>query len=92
MAGINFESLTPKNGAVQDLAELIFLELQEDDKLGQLVTFMTRQENGKKLGFVGKAGLLGKKAKGCDPEYAKNLVQASEKTWTLEESEIAEEI
>ena len=49
MAGINFESLTPKNGAVQDLAELIFLELQEDDKLGQLVTFMTRQENGKKL-------------------------------------------
>lgn len=92
MAGINFESLTPKNGAVQDLAELIFLELQEDDKLGQLVTFMTRLENGKKLGFVGKAGLLGKKAKGCDPEYAKNLVQASEKTWTLEEWEIAEEI
>ena len=92
MAGINFESLAPKNGAVQDLAELIFLELQEDDKLGQLVTFMTRQENGKKLGFVGKAGLLGKKAKGCDPEYAKNLVQASEKTWTLEEWEIAEEI
>lgn len=92
MAGIDFRSLTPKNGAVQDLAELIFLELVEDDKLGQLVTFMPGQENGKKLGFVGKAGLLGKKAKGCDPEYAKNLVQASEKTWTLEEWEIAEEI
>ena len=92
MAGIDFTSLTPKNGAVQDLAELIFLELIEDDKLGQLVTFMPRQENGKKLGFVGKAGLLGKKAKGCDPEYAKNLVQASEKTWDLQEWEIAEEI
>ena len=92
MAGIDFRSLTPKNGAVQDLAELIFLELVEDDKLGQLVTFMPGQENGKKLGFVGKAGLLGKKAKGCDPDYAKNLVQTSEKTWTLEEWEIAEEI
>lgn len=92
MAGIDFGSLTPKNGAVQDLAELIFLELVEDDKLGQLVTFMPGQENGKKLAFVGKAGLLGKKAKGCDPEYAKNLVQTSEKTWTLEEWEIAEEI
>ena len=92
MAGINFASLTPKNGAVQDLAELIFLELAEDDKLGQLVTFMTRQENGKKLGFVGKAGLLGKKAKSCDPTYAKNLVQASEKTWDIQEWEIAEEI
>ena len=92
MAGIDFSSLTPKNGAVQELAELIFLELIEDDKLGQLVTFMPRQENGKKLGFVGKAGLLGKKAKGCDPEYAKNLVQASEKTWDLQEWEIAEVI
>ena len=92
MAGIDFSSLTPKNGAVQELAELIFLELIEDDKLGQLVTFMPAQENGKKLGFVGKAGLLGKKAKGCDPEYAKNLVQASEKTWDLQEWEIAEEI
>ena len=92
MAGIDFSSLTPKNGAVQELAELIFLELIEDDKLGQLVTFMPSQENGKKLGFVGKAGLLGKKAKGCDPEYAKNLVQASEKTWDLQEWEIAEEI
>ena len=92
MAGIDFSALTPKNGALQDLAELIFLELIEDDKLGQLVTFMTRQENGKKLGFVGKPGLLGKKAKGCDPEYAKNLVQASEKAWDIQEWEIAEEI
>lgn len=92
MAGIDFTALTPKNGAVQDLAELIFLELAEDDKLGQLVTFMTRQENGKKLGFVGKAGLLGKRAKGCDPEYAKNLVQATEKTWDIQEWEIAEEM
>lgn len=90
MAGIDFSSLTPKNGAVQELAELIFLELIEDDKLGQLVTFMPNQENGKKLGFVGKAGLLGKKAKGCDPEYAKHLVQTSEKTWDLQEWEIAE--
>ena len=92
MAGLNFTALTPKNGALQDLAELIFLELIEDAKLGQLVTFMTRQENGKKLGFVGKAGLLGKKAKGCDPDYAKNLVQTSEKTWDIQEWEIAEEI
>lgn len=92
MAGIDLSKLTPKNGAVQDLAELIFLELSEDDKLGQLVTFMTRQENGKKLGFVGKGGLMGKTAKGCDPEYAKTLVQATEKTWELNEWEIAEEI
>lgn len=92
MAGINFSGLTPKNGAIQELAELIFLELKEEDKLGQLVTFMTGQEQGKKLGFVGKAGLLGKKSKGCNPEYEKNLVQASEKAWDLQEWSIAEQI
>ncbi len=92
MAGIDFSSLTPKNGAVQNLAELIFLELLEDDKFSELVTFMPAQENGKKLGFIGKAGLLGKKAKGCDPEYAKHLVQTSEKTWDLQEWEIAEQL
>lgn len=92
MAGINFEGLTPKNGAVQALAELIFLELSNEDKLPQLVTYMTKQENGKKLGFVGKAGLLGKAAKGCDPTYENNLVTTTEKTWDIKEWEIAEAI
>lgn len=92
MAGINFESLTPKNGAVQQLAELIFLELSETDKLSQLVTYMTGQENGKKLAFVGKAGLLGKAAQGCDPNYENNLTEATEKTWDIKEWEIAEAI
>ena len=92
MAGLNFSGLTPKNGAIRDLAELIFLELSQEDKLGQLVTYMTAQENGKKLGFVGKAGLFGKAAKGCDPTYANTLVTPTEKTWNIKEWEIAEAI
>ena len=92
MPGLNFTGLTPKNGAVQNLAELIFLELANDDKLGQLVTYMTGQENGKKLGFVAPAGLLGKAAKGCDPDYESNLTQTSEKAWDIKEWEIAEAI
>lgn len=92
MAGIDFSKLTPKNGALQELKELIFLELSQDDKLGQLVTFMTGQEHGKKLGYVGKAGLLGKKATGCNPTYDQNLVTPSEKAWDLQEWAIAEKI
>lgn len=92
MAGIKFDELTPKNGAVQELAELIFLELANDDKLGQLVTYMTGQENGKKLGFIGKPGLLGSASVGCDPEYGNSLTEASEKTWDIQEWEIAEAI
>lgn len=92
MAGINFEALTPQNGAVQALSELIFLNLQEEDKLGQLVTFQTGLRNGKKVGFVGAPGLLGRAATGCNPEYDKHLVNASEKTWEISEWEIAESI
>lgn len=92
MAGINFSGLTPKNGALQELSELIFLELKEQDKLGELVTFMTGQEHGKKLGFVGKSGLLGKKATGCNPTYDNNLTSVSEKAWNLQEWAIAEKL
>lgn len=92
MAGINFEGLTPQNGAVQALSELIFLNLQEEDKLGQLITFQTGLVNGKKVGFVGAPGILGRAAQGCNPEYDKHLVNASEKTWDLNEWEIAESI
>lgn len=91
-AGINFEGLTPQNGALRDLAELIFLELFEEDKLGQVVTFMTGQEQGKKLGFVQPAGLMGKKSQGCNPTYDNDLVNLSEKEWNFEEWQIAEQI
>lgn len=92
MAGLNFTGLTPKNGAVRKLAELIFLEITQDDQLGELVTFMLGQENGAKLGFVGKPGLLGKAGEGCNPVYDKNLVETSEKAWAFKEWIIAEAI
>lgn len=92
MAGLNFTGLTPKNGAVRELAELIFLEITQDDQLGELVTFMLGQENGAKLGFVGKPGLLGKAGEGCNPVYDKNLVETSEKAWAFKEWIIAEAI
>jgi hypothetical protein len=92
MAGINFEALTPQNGAVQALAELIFLNLQEEDKLGQLLVFMTGQKNGKKVGFVGKPGLLGKASERCNPTYDNHLTAASEKTWDIKEWQISEKI
>ena len=91
-AGINFAGLTPQNGALQELAELIFLNLQEEDKLGQLLVFMTEQRNGKKVGFVGKPGLLGKASEGCNPTYDSHLTATSEKTWDIKEWQISEKI
>lgn len=91
-AGINFAGLTPQNGALRELAELIFLDLQEEDKLGQLLVFMTEQINGKKVGFVGKPGLLGKASEGCNPTYDNHLTATSEKTWDIQEWQISEKI
>ena len=91
-SGINFEGLTPQNGALRELAELIFLTLQEEDKLGQLLVFMNEQRNGKKVGFIGKPGALGRKSQGCNPTYDNHLAPASEKTWDIAEWEIAESI
>lgn len=91
-AGINFEGLTPQNGALRDLAELIFLELTAEDKLNAVVTFMTGQQNGKKVGIVGKKGLYGRASTGCNPEYDTDSVPVSEKTWVIKAWEIAEKI
>lgn len=91
-AGINFAGLTPQNGALRELAELIFLNIQDEDKLGQLLVFMTEQMNGKKVGFVGKPGLLGKASEGCNPTYDNHLTATSEKTWEIKEWQISEKI
>lgn len=91
-SGINFEGLTPSNGALRELAELIFLEQFGEDKLGQVITFLTGQEQGKKLGFVNPLGLVGRASDGCNPTYDSNAVTTSEKEWAFKEWQIAEQI
>lgn len=91
-SGLNFQQLTPSNGAVNSLRELIFLALADVESLGNIVNFMPNQDHGKKLGFIGEFGLLGKASQGCDPEYGNDLAATSEKTWDIKEWEIAEAI
>lgn len=91
-AGLNFTNLTPSNGAVQELKELIFLALADVEGLGGLVNFIPGQVNGHKVGFIGDFGMLGKASSGCNPEYGTDLISTSEKTWDIAEWEIAEKI
>lgn len=90
--GLDFSKLTPSNGAVSDLKQLIFLAVTDVEKLGQVFNFMPRQLNGKKVGFVGEFGPLGKKSQGCKPTWNKSVLAASEKTWEIDRWEIAEEL
>ena len=91
-AGLDFSKLTPKNGAVQQLKELIFLALMSVNEIGGLVNFLPRQEHGKKVGFVGEFDDLGQPSTGCDPDYGNDIINMSEKTWDIREWEIAEAI
>lgn len=92
MANLDFSKLTPDNGAVKDLRQLIFLACSDVDSLGAIFNFLPKQKHGNKVGFVGDFSLIGKKAQGCKPKYGNNILTASEKTWDIQEWEIAEEI
>ena len=79
-AGLNFANLTPSNGAVRELGELVFLALADVESIGGQVNFLPSQKRGDKVGFVGEFGMLGVPASGCDPTYGNDLISTSEKT------------
>lgn len=81
--GLNFSNFTPPNGAITSLRELIFLSIYDPGTLGAIFNVLTGQENGKKVGFIGEFGMLGKKAQGCKPNYDNNVINTGEKTWDI---------
>lgn len=84
-AGIDFGALTPSNGALQTVNELIFRKVLGEDRLSQLFNVIYGAVNGKKVGFIGEFGLVGKPAQGCNPEYDNTTISTSEKEWELGE-------
>lgn len=90
--GLNFANLTPDNGAVRDLRELIFLEVLGVEKLGKIFNFIPGAQHGKKVGQIGEFGMVGKASGGCNPTYNTSVLAAAEKTWDIKEWEVAEKI
>jgi hypothetical protein len=90
--GINFANLTPDNGAVRDLKELIFRSVLGVEQLGSMFNVLPNQKHGDKVGLIGEFGLLGKASEGCDPTYDHNVLATTEKEWDLREWQISEEI
>lgn len=91
-AGLNFNNLTPSNGALQSVNELIFKEVLGEDRLAQMFNVIFGAQNGKKVGFIGEFGLVGKAAQGCNPDYDNTAIETTEKTWTLGEWGVYEQI
>lgn len=92
MAELNFSQLTPDNGAIRELSELLFLETIDAPSITQFHTIETGVHNGDKAGFIGEMGLVGQPGTGCEPEYNNTPIAAAEKTWDIGEWEVPEKI
>ena len=85
---INWEQFTVDNGAITDLRELMFTSTFQDPDLDTVVTTKSKQEDGKKLGYVDKIQDVGYKSSGCDVHYEKVSITGVEKTWKIGEWEV----
>lgn len=80
---IPFSQFTVDNGAIKDLAELLFDTLFNDPDIEMVVTSETGVTNGKKLGRLRSMGHVGKSGGGCKPKYEKPEITGVEKEWDL---------
>lgn len=90
--GINFVNLTPDNGAIRELRALIFAAVTKAPEITSMFNVLPGQRHGDKVGVIGDFGLVGKKSQGCNPQYGSSMLNTTEKTWTIKEWEIAEQI
>lgn len=90
--GINFTNLTPDNGAIREVSQLILASVFAPDALGGFVNFFPKVFTGDKIGVIGEFGLLGESFKGCGGEYGNNLIPATEKEWDINRWQIKDKI
>lgn len=89
---IPFDKFTVDNGAIRDLAELLFDTIFNDPDIEMVVTSETGVVNGKKLGRLRSMGHVGTSGGGCKPTYVKPEVTGVEKEWNLGKYQIPLEL
>lgn len=87
---LDFDKLTPDNGAIRTVAEFILSEMLVAENYGGAIRFFPNQVNGKKVAVIGQFGLMGKAAQGCDPTYGDSTLPVDEQTWDINGWDIAE--
>ena len=91
-AGLDFSNITPPNGAVRDMSQIIMGNVLSPERLGEIFNIYTRVFDGDKLAIIGEFGLLGTASQGCKPTYGTDAISTAEKEWDMAEWEIAEGI
>ena len=81
-------NLTPDNGAIQSLRDLIIAEVFTDPTLEQFFTLRQNVSNGQKFGYEGAMNDVGWKGSGCNPTYKKATIEFLEKEWAIGEWQV----
>lgn len=76
-------SLTPDNGAVKSLKDLLIMTNFLDEDLERFFTIRQNVHNGDKLGWVGEMDDVGWDGSGCNPSYKNANVKFAEKEWSI---------
>lgn len=91
-AGIDFNSLTPPAGEVQELGQLIWQETLANQRLDEVFTLVTGIKPFQKVGFMGDFAPVGLPRIGCTPTYEDDLITSGEKDWEMNPWVVAEQI
>ena len=76
-------SLTPDNGAVKSLRDLLIMTNFLDENLERFFTLRQNVHNGDKLGWVGEMDDIGWAGSGCNPTYKDPNINFAEKEWSI---------
>ena len=76
-------SLTPDNGAVKSLRDLLIMTNFLDENLERFFTLRQNVHNGDKLGWVGEMNDIGWAGSGCNPTYKDPNINFAEKEWSI---------
>lgn len=90
--GLNFTNITPDDGEIRDLSQILLTNVLKPEALGSLFNVYYGRHNGDKLGVIGDYGLVGKASGGCSPTFGSDTIATAEKEWDMAEWEIAEGI
>lgn len=76
-------SLTPDNGAIKSLKDLLIMTNFLDEELERFFTLRQNVHNGDKLGWVGEMDDIGWNGSDCNPNYKNTKVNFAEKEWAI---------
>lgn len=79
------KNLTPSNGAIKSLKDLLIITNFTDEDLERFFTFRNKVNKGDKLGWIGEMEDIGWAGSGCNPTYRKATIAAAEKEWDMGE-------